>query len=425
MSDDIGLFRDTVGDPEHSRPRRLADSRRAPRRTRVRRQTRARRQTLQRHRARERHRRRVVLAAVLAVLVLAFGALFGVRKLQALREVPDFVGAGGAQTVVQVEDGQSLTAIGATLARRNVVASVRAFTRAADADPRVRAVQPGYYQVRERMSGSAAVARLQEPSARVGHWEIRGGGQLDDVELPDGKTVPGLLTEISRASCAMIGGASTCVRPEDLRTAMVQTDPARLGAPSWALDPISRVEPRRRLEGLLAPGDYDVRPGSSAVELLQQVVSTSVARLSAGGFPASVAGIGHSAYEVLVIASVIEREAITPDFRRVSRVIDNRLAVGMPLQMDSTINYPLNRQEVNTSDADRARPGPYNTYLDVGLPASPIGSPSMAAIAAALNPEPGAWRYFVKCQKDGASCFSVTREEHDAAVRGAAARGVF
>lgn len=408
MTDDLGLFRDTIDEEGHSRPQRLTDGRRV------------------RRRARERRRRRVVLGTILAVLVLAVGGvLFAAHELQTLLEVPDFAGTGGAQTVVQVEDGQSLTAIGATLVRRNVVASIRAFTRAAEADPRVQTVQPGYYQLRERMSGSAAVARFQEPSARVGRLQIRGGGQLDNVEEPDGKTVPGLLTEISRASCAMIGGASTCVSPEDLRTAMVQTDLKALAVPTWAADPMSRVEPRRRLEGLLVPGNYDVRPGSSAVELLRQVISTSVARLLAAGFPASAAGTGHSAYEVLVIASVIEREAITRDFRRVSRVIDNRLAAGMPLQMDSTINYPLDRQEVSTSDADRARPGAYNTYLNVGLPASPIGSPSAAAIAAALNPEPGTWRYFVKCQKDGASCFSVTREEHEAAVRDAAARGVF
>jgi len=360
------------------------------------------------------------------VLVLAIGGvLFGVRELQAWRAVPDFVGAGGAETVVQVEGGQSLSTIGATLVRRNVVASVRAFALAAEADTRARAVQPGFYQLRERMSGSAAVARLQEPAARVGHLEIRGGEQLDNVELPDGTTVPGLLTEISRASCAVIAGASTCVRPEDLRTAMGQPDLNQLAVPSWALDPMSRVEPRRRLEGLLVPGNYDVRPGSPAVEVLRQVVNTSAARLLAGGFPASAMGTGHSAYELLVIASVIEREAIAPDFSRVSRVIYNRLAAGMPLQMDSTINYPLDRQEASTSDADRTRPGGYNTYINIGLPVSPIGSPSEAAIAAALNPEPGTWRYFVKCQKAGASCFSVTREEHEAAVRDAAARGVF
>jgi len=408
MTDDLGLFRESRAAAGHRDTQRHNGGRRS------------------RRQARERRRRRRTLYGVLTVLVLAVTGVFvGVREIRALRAVPDFVGPGDTQAIVQVEDGQSLTAIGATLARQNVVASVRAFTRAADADPRVRAVQPGYYQLRERMSGSAAVARLQDLEARVGHLEIRGGEQLDNVELPDGKIVPGLLAEISRASCAMIGDKSTCVRPEDLRAAMDQTDPRALGVPTWALDPISRVEPRRRLEGLLVPGNYDVRPGSSAVELLGQVTVTSVARLLAGGFPASAAGTGYSPYDVLVIASVIEREAITPDFRRVSRVIYNRLAAGMPLQMDSTINYTLDRQEVSTSDADRARPGPYNTYINIGLPVSPIGSPSAAAIAAALNPEPGPWRYFVKCQKDGASCFSVTKEEHYAAVRDAAARGVF
>jgi UPF0755 protein len=408
VSDDLGLFRDDGDEAQQPRPHQRTGHRRGHRRTR------------------KPGRRILILTILMAVLALAAGGVYlGVRQLQALRKVPDFVGPGGTRAIVQVEEGQSLTTIGATLARNNVVASVRAFTLAADADPRVRAVQPGYYQLREQMSGSAAVALLQEPQARVGYLEIRGGKQLDDVQLPDGKIVPGLLADISRASCAMIGETSTCVSPEALRAAMDQTDLRQLGLPNWALDPVSRVAPGRRLEGLLVPGNYDVRPGSSAVELLQQVTATSLARLLVGGFPASAAGTGRSAYDVLVIASVIEKEAVTGDFGRVSRVIHNRLAAGMLLQMDSTINYPLDRQEVTTSDADRARPGPYNTYLNLGLPASPIGSPSAAAIAAALNPEPGPWLYFVKCQRDGASCFSVTRGEHDAAVRDAVARGVF
>ncbi len=408
MTDDLGLFRDTADDVEQTSSTTRTGGRR------------------KRRQALERRRRRIVLGTVVVVLALAVGGVyFGMHQLQALRKTPDFTGAGGAAAVVQIEDGQSLSAIGAALVRRNVVASVRAFTLAAEADPRARAVQPGYYQLREQMSGSAAVARLQEPAARVGQLEIRGGEQLDDVGLPDGKTVPGLLTEISRASCAVNVGTSTCATTEELRTAMGQTDLAQLEVPAWATDPVSRVEPGRRLEGLLVPGNYDVRPGSSAVELLRQVTGTSVARLLAAGFPASAEGAGFSAYEVLVIASVIEREAITSDFGRVSQVIYNRLAAGMPLQMDSTINYPLDLQQVRTSEVDRARPGPYNTYLNTGLPVSPIGSPSAAAISAALNPEPGPWRYFVKCQRDGTSCFSVTIEEHGAAVRDAAARGAF
>lgn len=409
MTDDLGLFEGTTDKRDH--PMSDATGRREQRR-------------LQR-RLQRRHRR-IVLGVALAVLVLAAGSvLYGVGKLRDLREVPDYVGTGTAELVVQVKDGDSLRTIGDTLFGRGVVASVRAFTIAAEADPHTRAVQPGYYQMRARMSGSAAVVRLLEPSARVGRLEIRGGEQLDDIGLPDGTAVPGLLTELSRASCAVVAGASTCVSPEQLRTAMGQAEPTELGVPNWAAGPLARVEPVRRLEGLLVPGRYDVRPGSSAAELLVQVTQTSVARLLTSGLPNSAAGTGYSPYEVLVIASITEREAIESDFGKVSRVIYNRLAEGLPLQMDSTINYPLDRPQVRTTGGDRARSGPYNTYLNTGLPVSPIGAPSEAALAAAVDPDPGSWLYFVKCQRDGTSCFSVTIAEHAAAVRDAVARGIF
>ena len=149
MTDDLGLFRDTGAaddgandDAEQPRSPQRINSRRA------------------RHRVRERRRRRVVLCTVVFVLVLAVGGVFvGVRKLQELRETPDFAGAGDAPAVIEVEDGQSLTAIGVTLVRHNVVASVRAFTLAAEADPRVLAVQPGYCWRRRRRSFSTTSRR--------------------------------------------------------------------------------------------------------------------------------------------------------------------------------------------------------------------------------------------------------------------------
>lgn len=412
MSDDLGIFRNSAEEQVRP-PARPGGSRRARRRARE-------------QRDQQRRHRRVVLIGALVVLVLMVGAIgLGVRELITGQQVPDYPGPGGAELVVQIEQGESLSAIGGTLFDRDVVASVRAFTLAAEGDQRARAVQPGYYQLRKQMSGAGAVSALLDPASRVGRLEIRGGEQLDDVRLPDGTVVPGLLTELSRASCATIRAQRTCVPPEQLRAAMGQTDPAGLGVPNWVAEPMSRVEPERRLEGLLVPGTYDVRPGSSGPQLLAQLTETSVKRLLAGGLPDSAADTGYSPYEVLVIASIIEREAITPDFGKVSRVIYNRLAEGMPLQMDSTINYPLDRQHVRTSAEDRGRPGPYNTYLNIGLPASPIGAPSAAAVDAAANPDPGPWRYFVKCQRDGTSCFTVTIEEHQAAVADAVARGVF
>ncbi|MGH3979723.1 MAG: endolytic transglycosylase MltG, partial [Pseudonocardiaceae bacterium] len=371
-------------------------------------------------------RQRIVLGATFGLLVLiAGGVWFGVQQLLELREVPDYRGPGVGDTVVRVEEGDSTSAIAARLESEDVVASARAFTQAAEDDSRIRSVQPGFYQMRNRMSGAAAVGMLLDPVSRVGQLEVRGGTQLDDVVQPDGSVTPGVLSLLSEASCARIGGAPSCVSVAGLRAAMEQVDPVELGVPEWAAAAVARVDGAKRMEGLIMPGRYDVRPGSSAADLLAQVMATSMARLQAVGMPDAAEPTGFRPYEVLVVASIIEREAIAPDFGKVSRVIYTRLAEGMPLQMDSTINYPLDRQQITTSDADRNSPGSYNTYLNAGLPPSPIGSPSTAALTAAIEPDPGPWRYFVKCQTDGTSCFSLTVEEHRAAVADAQARGIF
>lgn len=371
-------------------------------------------------------RRRVVLLAAVVLVVLVAGTVgYGLRELTALRAVPDYEGTGEAGVVVRVEPGDPTSAIATSLASEDVVASVRAFTRAAETVPRIRSVQPGYYQMRTRMSGAAAVTMLLDPASRVGHLDIRAGTQLDDVRQPDGTVTPGILSLLSRASCAQIDGTSRCVSTGQLRAAMVQLPPAQLGVPAWATEATARVDPGRRLEGLIMPGRYDVRPGSPAVELLTQVMATSTARLNGAGMPDIATATGLGPYETLIIASIVEKEAIASDFGRVSRVIYNRLAAPMPLQMDSTINYPLDRQQITTSDADRARPGLYNTYIAPGLPASPIGTPSTEAIDAAVQPTQGLWSYFVKCQPDGTSCFAATFEEHQRNLAAAVANGAF
>jgi UPF0755 protein len=377
-------------------------------------------------RERQLRRRRVVLLAALAAVVLVAGVTwYGLRELTALRAVPDYPGAGAGNVVVQVEQGDFTSAIATRLASEDVVASARAFTRAAETVPRIRSVQPGYYQMRTRMSGAAAVTMLLDPASRVGQLDIRAGTQLDDVRQPDATVTPGILSQLSRASCARIGSTRSCVSAEQLREAMRQSPPAELGVPTWATEAVARVDPGRRLEGLIMPGRYDVRPGSSAADLLTQVMATSTTRLQGAGMPDIAAPTGFAPYEVLTIASIIEKEAIASDFGTVSRVIYNRLAEGMPLQMDSTINYPLDRQQITTSDTDRARAGPYNTYVTPGLTISPIGTPSTEAINAAVQPTPGLWIYFVKCQPDGTSCFALTFEEHQRNLAAAVANGAF
>src|SRR5690606_10837727 len=109
-----------------------------------------------------------------------------------------------------------------------------------------------------------------------------------------------------------------------------------------------------------------------------------------------------SPYEILIVASLVQKESKPADFPKVARVIYNRLASDYTrLEFDSTVNYPLDRQEVATTDADRHTETPWNTYAKAGLPATPICSPGEEALAAAERPEPGNWLYFVTVDKEG------------------------
>lgn len=360
---------------------------------------------------------------MLAVALLLIAAVFATVYVVGSLSTPDFDGPGDGAVVVEVRDGATTTQIGDVLARNGVVAGVKAFTEAAVSENRIRSVQPGYYQMRLRMSGTSAVALLLDPTSRVGRLEIRGGVQLDDTRAPDGTVVFGALSLISRATCATADGQQRCVSVDDLRATMAGTDPVELGVPQWAVADVRAADPVRRLEGLLLPGLYDVQPGTSAAEVLRGVVEVSAARLEASGLVAGAQAVDFEPYQVLIISSLVEKEGITADMPNVARVIYNRLAIDQRLELDSTVNYPLDLQALRTTREARARVGPYNSYAVAGLPPTPIGAPGRDAVAAAIAPAPGPWLFFVRCQPDGTSCFGKTLAEHQVNVETAIANG--
>ncbi|OLT20802.1 hypothetical protein BJF78_35080 [Pseudonocardia sp. CNS-139] len=364
-------------------------------------------------------------ALVVAVLVL-LGTVVGggLFVYNTYFVTPDFPGEGTGTVIVHVAQGDSGIQIGNELVERGVIASVQAFIEASDADRRSRSVQPGYYQLRQEMSAAAAIALMVDPVSRVGQLEIRGGVQLDDTSAPDGTVAPGVLSLISQATCVTQDGVQQCVSVDDLRRAMAETDPAALGVPSWALEAVAAAEPNRRLEGLLVPGRYDVPPGTPAVDVLRGLLATSGERLDESGIVAGAEQMGFSTYDVLTIASLVEKEAITPDMPRVSRVIYNRLDAGRAWSWTrwSTTRSTCRRcappTRPRTSRPVQQLPGD-GPAADADRGAGAGGDPG------ALAPEPGPWFYFVRCQQDGTSCFAETFAQHTANVREAQASGAF
>jgi UPF0755 protein len=134
--------------------------------------------------------------------------------------------------------------------------------------------------------------------------------------------------------------------------------------------------------------------------------------------------MGLSPYDILVVASLVEQEASPQDFPKVAQVIYNRLHAHHTLEFDSTVNYPLDRREVATTDADRAQRTPWNTYVSQGLPATAICSPGIDALHAAEHPQPGDWLYFVTIDAQGTTLFTKDYQQHLANIELAKRNGV-
>jgi len=201
----------------------------------------------------------------------------------------------------------------------------------------------------------------------------------------------------------------------------------------------SKYEPAgvHSLEGLLFPDTYQVSNGESEAQVARRMVALME---RVGGQEHLDQAVGFTPYQVLIVASMIEREAkVDADRAKIARVIYNRLYLGMPLQIDATLLY--NQPSTKTFAQLKATDTPYNTYLHKGLPPTPIANPGRASIRAALNPAanpskgdplcvalpvgtPCVYLYYVVADTDGRHVFAVTEQQHAANVAKARAKGL-
>ena len=363
---------------------------------------------------REAARRRTRGTAVLvASILLIIGLVAWIAVARNLSGSKDFAGTGnGEEQVVQIPEGSSLSALGPELEERGIVGSDGAFQTAAANNPDSDNIQPGFYRLEGEMSANSAVEALLDPEKRITPLQVYGGATLMDINVLGGQTRHGIFSMIQAVTCGDQPGGD-CVNVEKLHNAAANADPAELGVPEWARETVAaRAGDAKRLEGLIAPGEYIIDPQASAKDILQDLVTRSAKQYDSTDIVNRAQAIGLSPYELLTAASLVEREAPAGEFDKVARVILNRLDEPMRLEFDSTVNYGLPSVEVATTDEDRKRVTPWNTYAMDGLPQTPISSPSIEAIDAMEHPAEGNWLFFVTVDKDGTTVFNDTFEQH-------------
>jgi uncharacterized YceG family protein len=329
-----------------------------------------------------RRRRRRRIAVLLSLLVLAglvAGIVVGGGKLLTMINPAsrDFTGQGTGTAEVRINQGDTLSDIGQVLVDGGVIASVGPFVDAAEAEPDATGIQPGVYRLREQMSGKAAVDLLLDPASRL----------VTRITLREGLTVKATLAKLAETTGTPVAQFEAAA------------DPAALGLPDYA---------RGKLEGFLFPATYDFEPDTTPADMLKQMVDRAVHALD----ELQIAPADR--LTVLTKASLVQAEASsTEDMAKVARVLENRLADGMALQLDTTVNYANGKSGITTTLADRKNPSPYNTYVHPGLPPGAIDNPGEEALRAALSPAVGEWRFFVVVNPDtGETRFAVTGAEH-------------
>lgn len=340
----------------------------------------------------------------------------------------DYSGDGKSDVVIQIRDGDSTTAIGQTLEDHKVVATSKVFVTAAEGNAAIQSIQPGFYKMRTEIPAANAVARLADAQNRVGKLVIPEGRQLDDIQdVKTNDVTDGILTLISNATCVDLDGDRRCVSKDDLKQEAGDASLTELSVPDWATKPVQAMgDDHRRLEGLIAPGSWDIDPSASPKDILSKLIAASAYQYAQSGLLDTAKSLNMSPYQILTVASLVQREAKPQDFDKVARVIYNRLIAPdhRRLEFDSTVNYSLDRQEVATTDADRARSTPWNTYVREGLPATPICSPGTEALTAAEHPADGDWLYFVTVDLQGTTLFTRDYPQHLANIELAKRNGV-
>jgi UPF0755 protein len=326
----------------------------------------------------------VNLRARILLGVLALGLIVALWFLNSLYQ--PFKGDGSGKATVSIERNATLDQISGALEEQDVISNAFFFKLRARLSGDSGDLKPGAYTLKKDMSYAAVLDALTKGPPE----------NLVTLIVPEGKS----RREIAPSIKSLEGDYLAATKRSEL------LDPARYGA-----------ENARDLEGFLFPASYQLKPGQRVDALVEKQLQTFKERFANVDLSAAKRK-NLTAYDVLIIASLVERETADPDERGlIASVIYNRLSDGIPLGIDATTRFQYNDWKNPLRQSQLASPSPYNTRLNQGLPPGPIGNPGIESIEAAARPEKSGYLYYVAnpCEP-GTHTFVKTSAEFEAAV---------
>lgn len=298
---------------------------------------------------------RGVTGIVIALLIIALA-----REVKPnTSSAPDFpCGQTEREVVISIASGESGSSIANRLFELQVVQSSAAFFRVAVGDSRSGSIAPGNHRIETSNCAKQALEQLLDSSRITNLLAINEGSWNSEI----------------RTKLIALGFS-----PSEVESAFRAFD-----LPSGYSS----------LEGLLFPAQYPFDTSTSLTNILETLVARSLNEIQRAGV--SQPKDGFTPQELLIIASLAEAEGGTADYRKISQVVRNRIAINMPLQFDSTVHYVMkSRGSIFLSTKSTLLKSPFNTYQNRGLPPTPINNPGFLALQAAGNPAPGNWLYFI------------------------------
>jgi UPF0755 protein len=293
-----------------------------------------------------------------------------------------------------VEIGETAVSIANKLADQGFITDADLFRRFLSYNQLDSSLEAGDYQLRRNMNMSEIAEALQKANFE----EVT-------VTIPEGlraEEIADILTEQN-------------IMPGDEFLAFVRTG-------SGVEHPLLADRPANvNYEGYLFPDTYRLPVNATPEDLVTRMLENMAGKIPANAV-ALAAGQGRTFFEILTVASIVEREAVIPDERpRIASVYLNRIAQGMYLQADPTVQYAMGYQTDTdqwwktpvTLDEYSNVSSPYNTYLNPGLPPGPIANPGAASINATLQPEQTEYLFFMGCGGEGAHLFALDFAEHE------------